>query len=280
MVISSKEIFSSQEGDLRIHYGEYSTEQPLNFQSHNHLICELLYILEGDVCHHIEGRSYKLRKYDLVFVRPGKNHYLEGSVGSAPYRRFNIMCHHSHFPEALYASLPQDADVINFEDNDTVRGIFERLQFYSESIDKLSQEKLFSSLMCEIFCHFAIAAKNPENRLLSSSNPTLEAAIDYIDANLSEINDIEQVCGALFITKSYLHHIFKTNMRITPKKYINQKRLLLAQRMMRRGGPTEVFRECGFADYTTFYRNYKAYFGYEPKREGEKDVQPTVGMEF
>jgi transcriptional regulator GlxA family with amidase domain len=35
--------------------------------------------------------------------------------------------------------------------------------------------------------------------------------------------------------------------------------------MIREGEkPTAVFRQCGFGDYATFYRNYTAFFGRSP----------------
>ena len=277
MTNNSRDIFLSNSSDLLIKYGEFHQISISGYPSHSHLVCELLYLIDGDVSYHIEGRSYKLKKYDLVFVRPGKNHYLTFSGSAAPYKRYNVLCDPAYFPKELYRSLPNDADVINFKDNETVRGIFEKLEFYSENIDLQSQKMLFCSLLCELFCHFSIAAKNPENRNQSISNPTLDAALEYIDENLTAIESIEALCRDLFITKSYLHHIFKDNLKISPKKFVNQKRLLLARRKIRRGGsPTEIYRECGFADYTTFYRNYKSYFGYEPKSEGNATPQITT----
>lgn len=277
MTNKSSDIFLSNSSDLLIKYGEFEQVGISGYPSHSHLLCELIYLIDGDISYHIEGRSYKLKKYDLVFVRPGRSHYLTFNGSAALYKRYNILCDPTHFPRELYRSLPQDADVINFEDNETVRGIFERFEFYSNNVDEQSQKMLFCALLCELFCQFAIAAKNSKNRHSSITNATLDAALKYIDENLTLIESIESICRDLFITKSYLHHIFKNSLRISPKKYINQKRLLLARRKIRRGGsPTEVYRDCGFSDYTTFYRNYKSYFGYEPKSEGSAAPQITT----
>ena len=47
----------------------------------------------------------------------------------------------------------------------------------------------------------------------------------------------------------------------------------MARRLIRRGRrPTDVFTECGFNDYATFFRNYKSYFGYAPSEECEKSA--------
>ena len=277
MDILYREFFASDEVGIRMNYAEYPTERIHDFRTHNHIVCEMLFLLDGDISYKIEGRSYELRRYDLVFVRPGKNHYLTFDSREVPYRRFNVLVSPKCFPKSLFDELPDDADVISFEGNDRVKSIFEELENYSVALDEEAKAMLFPALMCEVFCQFAIAARDPERRLPSSSNRTLDSALRYIEENLCEIDDIEQICNELFITKSHLHHLFSENIRLSPKKYINQKKLLLARRKIRRGAnPTEVFRECGFTDYTTFYRNYKSYFGYPPSLEGEGIVQITM----
>ena len=69
-------------------------------------------------------------------------------------------------------------------------------------------------------------------------------------------------------TESYLYRLFKRELFKTPKKYLTEKRLLHAQRELKKGGkPTEVAEACGFDDYTTFYRNYVDHFGKAPSEE-------------
>jgi AraC-like DNA-binding protein len=44
-----------------------------------------------------------------------------------------------------------------------------------------------------------------------------------------------------------------------------EKRLLLAQKLLSAGEKaTAVCEQCGFGDYTTFYRNYTSFFGQLP----------------
>ena len=76
MDILYREFFASDEVGIRMNYAEYPTERIHDFRTHNHIVCEMFFLLDGDISYKIEGRSYELRRYDLVFVRPGKNHYL------------------------------------------------------------------------------------------------------------------------------------------------------------------------------------------------------------
>lgn len=277
MEVITKHFIDGCESIPKIIYTETPPGKIQNFATHNHLICEILYLIEGDLIYTIEGRSYKPRRHDMIFVRPGQNHYITFSDQKTPYHRFNILVSPKLFPRELYDSLPDDADVISFEDNETVKNIFDQFEFYCNALSGEARESLFSALVCELFCQFAISAREPENRRPSSSNRTLDAALKSIEEQLCESISVQSICRELFITKSHLHHLFIENMKISPKKYINQKRLLLARRKIRRGGaPTEIYRECGFSDYTTFYRNYKSYFGYEPSLEGEVTAAVTM----
>lgn len=274
-----RKFFASDELSIHVDFAEYPVEEIHDFKTHNHLVCEMLFLIDGDICYNVEGRNYHLRRYDLIFVRPGKNHYMTFASKSVPYRRFNMLCSPKNLPKELFSQLPDDADVISFEKSERMKSIYEHIEYYADKLDYESQKMLFTSLACEIFCQFAIAARDPERRLPSSSNRTLDNALKFIDENLCEIEDINEICSALFITKSHLHHLFSENIKISPKKYINQKKLLLARKKIRRGAnPTDVYRQCGFIDYTTFYRNYKSYFGYSPSLEGEATTQITIPL--
>ena len=74
----------------------------------------------------------------------------------------------------------------------------------------------------------------------------LSTALHYISDNLLTISSITEISDAVFITESYLYRLFKTELRTSPKKYIMQKRLLYAEKLIRKGHrPTEIFAECG-----------------------------------
>ena len=68
-------------------------------------------------------------------------------------------------------------------------------------------------------------------------------------------------------------------MQITPKKYINIRRLAKAQKLIRLGEkPSSIFLSCGFCDYATFFRNYTSYFGYTPSQENEIIAHRTIEL--
>ena len=81
---------------------------------------------------------------------------------------------------------------------------------------------------------------------------------------------LDDIAQQLCTNKSHLHHLFSEFLQITPKKYINIRRLAKAQKLIRMGEkPSFIYSSCGFSDYATFFRNYTTYFGYTPSQENE-----------
>ena len=95
----------------------------------------------------------------------------------------------------------------------------------------------------------------------------LSDALSYIADNLFTIDSVGAIADALHVTESYLFRLFREELNTSPKKYVTDKRLLAAQAMLRLGQrPSEVYAECGFSDYTSFFRSYKRFFGIAPSK--------------
>ena len=58
--------------------------------------------------------------------------------------------------------------------------------------------------------------------------------------------------------------------------YINNKRLILAKSKIEKGEkPTRVYLDCGYENYPTFYRAYKAKFSIKPTETPLKKPKNT-----
>ena len=164
-------------------------------------------------------------------------------------------------------ALPDWLDVINLERGGVVDEIFKKFSFYAESFSQSDFCDIAKLLIQEIIYNLSLA-EDGEKKRFSVLSPILSQALGYIEKNLFTIKDISEVAGAVFVTESYLFRLFKRELFKTPKKYINEKRLLWAQKQLRKGKkPTEIAARAGFDDYTTFYRNYVELFGKHPSKE-------------
>jgi AraC-like DNA-binding protein len=90
--------------------------------------------------------------------------------------------------------------------------------------------------------------------------------LDYINENISEELSIDNLANKFYLSKYYLMHKFKKQTGYTVHNYILQKRLIMSNSLIKSGKSiTQVCAECGFCDYSTFFRAFKKMFGVSPK---------------
>lgn len=228
---------------------------------HNHI--EVVYIVSGSAILWVEDRKYALEPGDLYLVRSSKYHYIE-VLSSTPYER-----HVLHFlPEVVQTlDLPEAAETFKLPKTSVAVELFSRLDYYHGTLSETDFASLLPLLIGELFFNLKLSYTAKLHQLPSTA-PVLSKALDYINSNLFSIKEIDEVAQALFISSNYLFYLFRTTLHCSPKRYIVEKRLLAAQQMIRGGGnPTSVYADCGFREYSTFYRSYRSFFGYPPSQE-------------
>lgn len=268
------------------YFFNYSTEDFLfrhafgsgfaQFLPHMHDIYELLFIKKEGVSYSLEGKNYELPKNSLVISRPLKLHSLS-LKNPAEYDRYCILFDSERLSSDICRQISPDVDVIHFDGNSIVCDLFKKMDYYSENFSENELQIVLTHLTEEILYNVVIASKNFKQSNVYTVNPFINAAIEYIERHITEPLTVDAVCQNLHITKSHLHNLFVNHLKITPKKYITSKKLTMAQRELRSGlKPTEVHLNLGFTDYTTFFRDYKKYFGHAPSEEIGLEIVRTI----
>lgn len=237
------------------------------FSMEAHNSWEFLYVVDGDVTYVIEDRRYKLKRGDLLITRPARYHYIEID-SPKDYERIDILFDERILLVNNTAAVSEELEVINLSSSKRVYDVFGKLEYYYSKLEKEEFTKAAALVLSELFYELSIAEKNIDEIKYSTATPLVSNALKYISDNLFTIKNIGEISRELFVTDSYLYRIFKKELKQTPKKYINDKRLLAAQNMISMGEkPTSVCEKCGFSDYTSFYRSYSSFFGYSPSKE-------------
>lgn len=251
----------------------FKNKEPENYVYHTHDRYELLLFLKGDMQYFVEGRRYDLAFGDLILTRPSVLHcVVPNSVTN--YERYDAIIDERLIDKSILDSIPEDRDVFRCADNDRVFDLFSRLDFYYGKFNDAQIGRIAFNAMEEVLYNLAIADSNGTSGVI---NPIVDKAVSYINENLTTIKCIEEISDALYLTRSHLHHLFSENLQMTPAKYILSKRLMKAQRKILRGAkPTDVYTECGFDDYTTFFRNYKKHFGYPPSSTDTAEITREI----
>ena len=236
------------------------------YSMHTHNAYELIYFLEGDATHVIEDRKYKLKKGDLILIRPFRYHFIQIDAPSK-YERYDILFDIEKHAVKSAGLIPEDMEVVNLLGNPIAQDIFRKCDLYYQSCDRGTFEKLLSHLLSELFYNIKLFPQ-PLSKESTVLSPLISKALKYINENLCKLAGIEEIASHIFVSESYLFRLFQKELHQTPKKYIMEKRLLLAQKMISAGEkPSVVCEHCGFCDYTTFYRNYVMFFGHAPSEK-------------
>jgi AraC-like DNA-binding protein len=236
------------------------------YSAHTHNAYELIYFLDGDATHVIEDRKYKLKKGDLILIRPFQYHFIQIDTPSR-YERYNILFDIEKHNVESARLIPNDMEVVSLTGNAILEDIFRKCDLYYQKSDRDTFEKLLGHLLSELFYNVRLFP-SPSSDTTTTLSPLISKALKYTNEKLCTISGIEEIAAHLFVSESYLFRLFQRELHQTPKKYIMEKRLLLAQKMIQGGdAPTVVSKRCGFGDYTTFYRNYVAFWGRAPSEE-------------
>lgn len=262
-----EQISKANRQNLRYNHGIY--HDPMSEQAHffedAHNEYEILFFLRGNATYIVEDKRYKLKRYDLVIIRPSKYHYIQID-GDDDYERYSLLFPLDIIGKALPDRLPNDLEVINCSKMEHIPDLFFKMDTYA-AFGEAAFFDLLPGLLKELFYNL-IYAKEQTARPTEHVSPIVRQALTYINEHLYTIENIEEISSALFVTETYFFRIFKEQMNISPKKYITSKRLLAAQKRIASGNrPTEVYLKCGFNTYTAFYKRYLDFFGHAPSEE-------------
>ena len=253
----------------KVIYQHKLTQENYYLKAHSHNDYEIIFFTEGDVSYTIENKKYQLSKYDLVITRPTAHHNLIIN-NKCTYDRYNALFSANGFFASILSTLSKEIDVINCADDSVIIESFKKLDYYEENYENEEFKNVLLSVLTEVL--YKIKYKNVQSLVDYKPLPdVIKKSIEYINANLYTIKDISEVSSALYVSKNYFFRVFKQELKISPKKYIVSKRLLRAQNLLRLGEkPTEVYLDCGFDNYTSFYKQYVTEFGYPPSKELKK----------
>lgn len=130
--------------------------------------------------------------------------------------------------------------------------------------DKTESEALAKALLTQILVYLP---KDIERKSFSqaSFHELTQKTIVYVTEHLSSTLGVASIASALFVSESYLAHVFKRDMRVSLHRYILEKKLIEANKRLKNGAKAlEVALSLGFNDYSGFYKQYKKMFGISP----------------
>ena len=122
-------------------------------------------------------------------------------------------------------------------------------------------------LLQELLLYFAMHTGKVRQQTVPLTNPLVEKTIQYINEHYRDPDlSLGAMAQALFVSQGYLCRTFKKYSGGSVYNYVIQKRLGAAQEYLRGGaGVLDACIQCGFRDYSSFLKEFRAAFGMTPR---------------
>ncbi len=251
----------------------------LEFDFHYHDFNKIIIFISGDVSYIIEGKSYNLKPWDILFVN---NHDIHKPIinSSQTYERIIIWINSKFLESHNYENCDLtkcfklvDEKRLNLIrlNNDFQEELKDLIYLLESSLNskEFGSTLLSNSLFIQLIIYLNrihIYNKYIQDENIFKYDKEIENILRYINQNLSEDLSIETLSQKFFISRYYLMHKFKKETGYTLHNYILSKRLFKAKELIKSGTPIiTASMQCGFNDYSSFLRSFKKTFNCSPR---------------
>lgn len=252
-------------------------ENPDNsaFSMHIHDQCEIFYFIKGAAIFMVETTTYKLMPDQLILMRPMESHRI-AILDNCDYERYTI-----NFKPDIFDTIDPDHFLLSpfyeralgennlydaSEFDISPRKLMEMMSPDHSTADRVRVISYLPALLGQINVAFKRKSKQtPGKKILATQ------VADYINEHLFEELDVPMLARMFYVSVSQLNRHFRKATGSSIWEYISGKRLIAARNLIQRGvPPTHAYEQCGFYDYSSFYRLYLKRFGTTPKADSLK----------
>lgn len=260
---------------------KYEDVKPPRYILHHHDFYEIYCLVKGNVIYQVENNTYNLRAGDIMLIRPLELHQAIVADGTE-YERFILFIR----KEYLRALSTQNTNLdscfnigngiqmhnllrIDSTNKEAMLNIFFKLLLtYGDT--GYGTDILSRTLLEELMVHINTYYLNNKNQKfemdIHSDRKLTNGILNYINEHYHNDISLETMADKFFVNKYYMCHKFKESIGISIYQYVLKKRMSIARGLIEDGGmPTDIYRKCGFNDYTNFYRAFKKEYGISPK---------------
>lgn len=277
---TKSQIFTNRQ-EMRSHTFEifrYKDAIPRDVALHHHDFYEIYFFLSGSVLYNIESHSYLLTPGDILLIRPMQLHQPIFDGKSGNYERIVLWlnanfleqfglngenlsaCFHSARPG--YAGLLRPDEHVRQKLQLLIELLLQEQQVneYGHEISCLAYLALILSQLCRL------SNQEPQEVESAGSSQVIYDVLEYINEHFQEDLSLDSLANRFFISKYHLSREFTKVTGSSVHRYVTQRRLITAKQMMSEGiSTTSVCQQCGFGDYSSFYRAFKSTYQIGPR---------------
>ena len=223
----------------------------LDVPAHIHDNIELIYIIRGTAKAFYDGQEYILSEGDAFIAFPQRVHYfyeshdIEAVISIIPIE---------FLPEFRNLFTEKNILTPHLTDVPSLAGtLLENAATKSSAYHKAFQRGAILSAFSLLFDKAEFTDKK------NTDSSTLQKILDYCENHYKENISLESISKELFISKSYVSHIFSEKIGMGFRDYINSLRISLSLNYLKDGNLsiTEISAVCGFESIRSFNRAFR-----------------------
>lgn len=229
-----------------------------------HTYHEILYFIEGEAELLTETNRLTLGNHSLLIIPKETYHFVR--LYKSNFIRLKIS-----IPTNLTLSLPVADIMRGFK---VIEHPSEGVMFVLNRLVRIMQDKDSEKKPFYAYAAFLMLIEEMDIRSDENNESTLNKMgivpkiIRYISKNLSGDLSVAAIADSMNISPSGVIHSFKKELGISLHNYITQRRLIYARELILNGHkPSKIYLDCGYSEYSSFYRAYVKFFGRSPSKE-------------
>lgn len=243
-----------------------------HFDGEKHYFWELTYVDTGSLRTDIDGESFEMTNQEMVLYFPGQFHK-QDIIGKSSCSYLTIMFDMNIDPNSK--SLQHIKSKVFQTSNELYQLVnnFIRVSTIMENDELPYARDMMIAYLKEIMVHLVHYddVHSEEHKVsnpiqVNFENELMNEISNYIHKNIYEPITIEEICLHFSISRSTLQTLFKKNLNMAPKQYINEEKMNLAQHLIleEKYPITEIAFKLGFSSIHYFSRKFKSRFGLAP----------------
>lgn len=240
-------------------------------KSHFHDMYEIYYLINGERKYFIKNKTFHVKGGDLVLIRPMDLHKtLDADIVSHSRILVQFNKEYIYFHDEVKYNLLEEnfsSNILRLDGNEKVEiegMLMTILDECSRKADAFEYEiqAMVYQLLVKIYRLTRKRAK--EDQTLNNSR--ISDIINYINSNYKQDLSLPSLSDKFFISTSHLSRLFKEATGFTFTEYINQVRVIEAQKLLRgtKMKVTRIVEEVGFGSVAQFGRTFKNITGQKP----------------
>ena len=226
--------------------------------SHSHDFYEFVYYLSGDGETKIGSKKYYFKEGSYAFIEPGVNHSEKHYGISRVFIVGFYLNEEDSIPNTYFKE----------EDNPVIFDMVKNL-LKENKIKGAYYDKLFILYMDTIL---TLLLREQNSTPQTIKNKSIERAVSYIDEYFFTEIDLGKIASDAGYCTDRFRNIFKSIVGVTPKKYILDKRLNYAKKLLieTNNSVEEISQLSGFNYYSRFSLFFKEETGISPSEYRKK----------